>query len=409
MARAEQDAAVDDDVHGLLFGPDDAHLDAEHPVAALSRVQRRHASQEHVRHRRRRHHQRGLVVLTALLVIVVGLAVWLVALPRYNARYHPKDFSGTGVGSVQIQVNSGDTAHDIGTTLVRAGVVASTRAFTNAAAANPNSQSIEPGTYLLRKHMSAANAVIMLLTPGTRISARVVVAEGATSAQVAAALSAALRVPLASVQAAIADVNELALPSTYTVGSAAPTSAEGFLYPATYTFDPGTKPADALSKMINTFIEQDRSSGFAARAQALKLTPYQALTIASVAQSEAKFPADMAKVARVILNRIAARMPLQIDAISRYGAALQGLNPSTVNYATLTSPYNSYTHAGLPPTPISNPGADALAAAANPTPGDWLYYVNADGQGDLFFTNSVAAFTQAQQRCHDNNWGCAAP
>ncbi len=409
MARAEQDAAVDDDPHALLFGPDDDPIDAGYPVAAMSRLERRHATHEHVRHRRQRRHRRGLVVLTVLLVVVVGLAVWLVARPIYDSRYHPKDFSGTGTGSVEIRVHSGDNAHDIGTTLVHDGVVASTRAFTNAAAANPNSQSIEPGTYLLRKHMSAASAVILLLTPGTRISARVVVPEGATSAQVVTALAAALHVPLASVRAASTNVDALALPSTYTVGSAGPTSVEGFLYPATYTFDPGTKPADALSQMINTFIYQDRSSGFAAQALALKLTPYQALIIASVAQSEAKFPQDMAKVARVILNRIAAHMPLQIDAISRYGAMLQGLNASNVNYATVRSPYNSYAHPGLPPTPISNPGAEALAAAANPTPGNWLYYVNADGQGDLFFTNSMAAFTQAQQRCHANNWGCAAP
>ncbi|MDT4916587.1 MAG: hypothetical protein QOH89_1287, partial [Pseudonocardiales bacterium] len=75
-------------------------------------------------------------------------------------------------------------------------------------------------------------------------------------------------------------------------------------------------------------------------------------------------------------------------------------------YASVPGPYNSYTHAGLPPTPISNPGTDAMAAAAHPTAGNWLYYVNADAAGHLFFTNSETAFAKAAATCRAHNWGC---
>ena len=295
----------------------------------------------------------------------------------------------------------------IGQTLQTAGVVASVDAFTKAARSDSNSQGIQPGTYSLRKHMSAKNALALLLDPSARLAAGdVLVTEGATTVDVATRIAAALKVPVAKVRAAMADVGALGLPSTYTAQGAALQSVEGFLYPATYAADPGTTVEDMLTQMINKFIEQDRGTGFAAHADALKITPYQALIIASIAQSEAKFPEDMGKVARVILNRIAAHQPLQIDATSAYAAKLQGLDPAKVVYATIDSPYNTYLHAGLPPTPISNPGADAMTGATHPVAGDWLYYVNKDAAGHLFFTNSDAEFEAAVAKCRANHWGC---
>ena len=108
--------------------------------------------------------------------------------------------------------------------------------------------------------------------------------------------------------------------------------------------------------MTAEFTSEDRQLGFADGAKKLGITPYQALIMASIEQAEVKFDSDAPKVARVILNRLASNMPLQIDATSVYAAELQGLQLSQVNYADLQSPYNSYLHAGLPPTPIGNPG-----------------------------------------------------
>ena len=129
-------------------------------------------------------------------------------------------------------------------------------------------------------------------------------------------------------------------------------------------------------------------------------------SIASIIEGEAKFDADRPKVARVILNRLAADRPLQIDATSVYGAKLAGLDPKQVDFATLDSPYNSYTHPGLPPTPIDNPGDSSLKAAVQPAAGSWMYYVNGDAAGHLSFFTDENAFLQAVATCRANGWGC---
>lgn len=423
VAHGEHDAVIDDDPHALLFGSDEDERGYEPPLAdgirgshgpaptgaPLSRSASRRAYREQAREQRRRHGRRGLLAAALVVLVAVAGVVWFVVKPMYDNRYHPKDYAGTGTGTVQVHVEAGDDAKAIASTLVRAGVVASTRAFTNAAADNPDSQNIAPGYYNLRHQMQASAAVSLLLDPAAHVTISVLVPEGATSMTVATSLAKALDVSPARVQQALRNTSGLGLPTTYTVAGGVPSSAEGFLYPATYKFDPNTAPSDALAQMVAAFIEQDRATAFAGSAPANRLSAYQALIIASIAQSEAKYPADMAKVARVILNRLSQHRPLQVDATSAYGAKVEGLDPMKVDYATLVSPYNSYVHAGLPPTPISNPGADALAAAAKPTVGNWLYYVNADAAGHLFFTNDPAAFTAAQLKCFQHNWGCAAP
>jgi UPF0755 protein len=163
---------------------------------------------------------------------------------------------------------------------------------------------------------------------------------------------------------------------------------------------------DALQQMVAKFTDQARSTNFTAQAKALHITPYQELIIASIAQGEAKYAQDMPKVARVILNRLAAGRPLQIDATSAYAAKLKGLDPTKVIYAETKGPYNTYQHAGLPPTPIGNPGVSAMQGAAHPAAGNWLFYVNGDAAGHLFFTHSEAAFTRAVAKCRANHWGC---
>ncbi|HLY33759.1 MAG TPA: endolytic transglycosylase MltG [Jatrophihabitantaceae bacterium] len=392
--------SADHDPHTLLFGHDDepgheAAFDPVHP-AASRRVSRAHR-------RRVRRHRRAFVIAAIVSAIVVVVAA-VVGYQKYQNHYHPADFTGTGTGSVVITVHPGDGASAIGDTLVNNGVVASTRAFVNAAKGNTAFQDLSAGVYRLRKHMSAAAAVTLLLDPAAKLSRDVVVFPGATVLDVAGPLAKAINVSTSAITAAMKDVQDLGLPSGYSPNAL--TSVEGFLYPATYTFDPGTSAIDALNDMLSKYIAQDRSSGFAAKAESLHLTPYAALIIASIAEKEAKMPADYPKVARVILNRIAAHQPLQIDATSAYAAKLQHLDPTTVVYATIDSPYNTYVNDGLPPTPISSPGDQALAAAVAPASGNWLYYVNSDAKGDLFFTNSETAFEQAVAKCRANHWGC---
>lgn len=410
MRQGERESLTEHDPHALLFGQhDDDGADAEyHPSGAhaLPTGPGRRASRHERAHRRRvRRNRRVFVALTAFVVIVV-IAFGYAGYRIYQNRYHPKDYSGAGTGSVSIVVHSGDGASAIGTTLHDKGVVGSVRAFTNAASKNSQSAGISPGTYKLHKHMSANNALLLMLDPSSRLSNQVLVFDGATVFDVAPSLAKSLGVSAAEVTRAINDVQALGLPRGYAAGAQSPSSVEGFLYPATYSFDPGTAPGDALQEMITGFTDKARSTGFTADAKALKLSPYQALIIASIAVKEAKVAADYPKVARVILNRIAAHQRLQIDATSAYAAKQKHLDPTKVIYAKIDSPYNTYTHDGLPPTPISNPGESAMKAAVHPAAGNWRYYVNGDAKGDLFFTDNEADFTKAVEKCRTNHWGC---
>jgi UPF0755 protein len=353
-------------------------------------------------------------VLSVALVLIVGLAAVFLGPPIYH-HFNPADYSGNGSGSVAIEVHPNDSAQDIGDELHSKGVVASASAFVDAAKSDKRSSSIQPGSYTMTKHISGKKALQELLNPDNKAPG-VLIAEGQTTLDVEETLTRArctaaspqtarcgLGLPRADITAALKNVDQLGLPTEY----GKPTSAEGFLYPRTYTLDSNSTATDALTEMVGRFVDEVRAIGFTADAKALKLTPYQALIIASIAQREAKFPEDMAKVARVILNRIAQNIPLKIDATTIYGAELNGVaDTSKIDYATYDTPYNTYLHPGLTPTPISNPGADAMTGAVHPAAGNWLYYVNGDAEGHLYFTNSETAFQNAVARCQQNNWGC---
>jgi UPF0755 protein len=421
VRQRDRESTTDSDPHGLLFGPhdDDSFLD-EHPgqLPRVERVTRSQQRAERGQRAGRRRNRRVLVIMSVALVLLVGVAAWLVVLPIYR-HFYPSDYSGAGTGTVIIEVQQNDGASDIGKTLHTDGVVASVAAFSNAAKDNAASRNIQPGSYKLHRKMSAKSALTLLLNPASRVNSDVVVTEGATIRDVLQRLTAkpcgdhvasgTLCGPgLArdTVTKALENVRAIGLPTDFTVAGKTPSAVEGFLYPATYYFPAHTNPTTALQQMVTQFTDQARSSNFTARAQALHITPYQELVIASIAQAEAKFPEDYPKVARVILNRLAANRPLQIDATSAYAAKLAGLDPAKVIYASQAGPYNTYRHEGLPPTPIGNPGADAMDGAAHPDNGNWLYYVNGDASGHLFFTNSESAFTHAVEVCRAHHWGC---
>jgi UPF0755 protein len=239
-----------------------------------------------------------------------------------------------------------------------------------------------------------------ILDPANRLVSQVTIPEGYTEKQILTILAGKTGLPLAKLQAAAAKVSNLGLPE-----GLQPRTAEGFLFPATYDFDPDLSADAVLQQLVAQFDSEYQSIGFAAAAKAQKLTPYQAVIIASLIESEAKFPQDRPKVARVILNRIAKRQPIGIDAANRYGVALQGKDPNSVTY-TENSPYNVRTHLGLPPTPVSNPGEASLRAAVHPAAGNWLYYVVADAAGHHLFTADEATWAAAVSKCKAKGWGC---
>ncbi|MBD9733276.1 endolytic transglycosylase MltG [Streptomyces sp. H28] len=240
---------------------------------------------------------------------------------------------------------------------------------------------------------------VPLLTLGDDGESRpttLVIPEGRRASQVYAAVDKALALPAGTTRKSLPKAG-LKLPQE------AEGNPEGYLFPATYPLEDKATPEKLLSAMVDTANKKFNGAPVAAGAQRNAMNVYQAVTIASIVQAEAADPADMGKVARVIFNRLERGMPLQMDSTINYALNRSSLS-TTATDTKIDSPYNSYERMGLPPTPIDNPGEDAVRAAINPTPGDWLYFVTVK-PGDTRFTadfqehqRNVAAFNAEQKK-----------
>jgi UPF0755 protein len=280
------------------------------------------------------------------------------------------DFPGPGSGSVQVQIESGETLAQIGNSLKDLGVVASVDGFIAAANDNPDSGSIAPGLYNLLLEMKSSDAILALLDPANRVVTRVVIPEGKRVTWIIETLATETGIPLADFEAAVAKANELGLPD-YAGGN-----AEGFLFPATYEFVPGKTAEEMISEMISRFNAEAKEIDLEARAAEMGRTPYEIVIVASLLEGEGQ-PRDFAKVARVVYNRLAEPMRLQFDSAVNYGLGIADVLLTTDLLNTPTD-YNVYLNDGLTPTPINNPGGLALEAALNPESGDWLYFITTD-------------------------------
>ncbi|WP_405994893.1 endolytic transglycosylase MltG [Streptomyces sp. NBC_00986] len=242
---------------------------------------------------------------------------------------------------------------------------------------------------------AVAVPLLSLESEGDTRPTSLVIPEGWRSGQIYEAVDKVLALPVGTTKKSIAKAG-LKLPND------AEGNPEGYLFPATYPLEKKSTPASLLSFMVNTANKKFNGAPVAAGAQRNAMNVYQAVTIASIVQAEAASPADMGKVARVIFNRLERGMPLQMDSTINYALNRATLK-TTSSDTRLDSPYNSYQRMGLPPTPIDNPGEDAMRAAINPPPGDWLYFVTVK-PGDTRFAatyeehqRNVAEFNAAQK------------
>ena len=216
---------------------------------------------------------------------------------------------------------------------------------------------------------------------------RITIPEGETRLQVAQIAAAK---GLTGSYLAAARRSALLDPARYGAPRSTP-NLEGFLFPATYELY-AREPASRLVAEQLTAFEENFGTQQRRGARALHIRPYQLLIVASMVEREALLSSDRPKVAAVIYNRLRLGMPLGIDSTIRY-ALNDYMKPLTEAQLQIDSPYNTRTHRGMPPTPISNPGLAAIDAAAHPAHVPYLYYVNgADGCGELVFSTSYAQF-----------------
>ena len=326
------------------------------------------------------------LLATAAVVVVAGLVVggWTA-----YAVLHTPDYPGAGSGRVVVQIRPGQSAGEIGQTLLGKDVVKSSKAFRAAAADNPRSRGLQPGYYALRARMSGQAALVLLLDPASRLRGRVVLPEGTTLAKALTLIAKGTEIPLAELTAAAAAPTTLGLPAY------ARNRLEGFLFPASYDVEPGTTARALLSTMVLRFADAAVEADLEAGAARIGRTPYDVLTVASLIEKETAFAGDRAKVARVVYNRLAVAMPLQFDSTVNYSKAVPTARLSHTDLL-VESPYNTYLHKGLPPTPIDSPGLLALEAALNPAEGDYVFFVTVSKDGRSLFTKSYSEFLAAK-------------
>jgi UPF0755 protein len=166
------------------------------------------------------------------------------------------------------------------------------------------------------------------------------------------------------------------------------TSLEGLFFPAQYSFDKDTSALAALSSMVSRAELEMNAAGFFKSGE--KFTPQQLLTIASLIQAEGKLQ-DFTKISQVIRNRLVKGMPLQFDSTVHYVKKSRGNIFLSTQGTLINSPYNTYRKYGLPPGPINSPGRQAMNAALNPEPGNWLYFITV-APSDTRFTDNLEQF-----------------
>lgn len=324
----------------------------------------------------------GKTLVATLVVIAISAAF----LPKVVSLVSgPPDFPGPGNGSVQVQISPGQNLSAIGNTLKALGVVKSVDSFTAAASKNSDSASIAPGAYNLRLKMKSSDAILALLDPINRIVTKVVIPEGKRLNWILDKLVKQTGLPLSDFKSAISKAVSLGLPY-YANGN-----PEGFLFPATYEFAPGTTAEQIIGDMIARYNIEATNLDVEARAAKLGLTTYEIVTVASLLEVEGH-PRDFGKVARVVYNRLSKPMPLQFDSSVNYGLGKTDVILTT-ELLQKDTPYNVYLHQGLPPTPIDSPGRAALEAALNPAIGDWLFFITTDlNTQETKFTRSYNEF-----------------
>ncbi|MBK8435662.1 MAG: endolytic transglycosylase MltG [Austwickia sp.] len=304
-----------------------------------------------------------VMALVTLLVIGGGGSFALTQLrPVLDSVFGAKDYEGQGTGSVRFVVKPGESGRQIADNLVAAGVVKSDGAFESALEETPGPQ-IQPGTYALRSGMSASAALGQLRSTTARQVIKVTVPEGTRATQIYALLAKASGRPVAEYQKAAANPRALGLPAH------ARGAVEGYLFPATYSFNPGEGAAGQLAIMVARMrAELDELKVPAADQR-------RVLIMASLVEMEARLAADRPKVARVLLNRLDRGMALQLDSTVKYLNPTDGLVTTTDAQRAAKNGYNTYAMKGLPVGPIANPGRASLEAVLRPAAGPWLFFV----------------------------------
>lgn len=341
----------------------------------------------------RRARKRGRVVIASVLIVMlVALAggavyVWSAYGDRISQAlgWESNDYEGEGHGEVLITVTEGQIGADVAQVLAESDVVKTQEAFYKLLLAQPEEVDFQVGTYKLRQQMSAAAALSAMQDPENRMDLTVTIPEGTSALAALETVAGVTGIPFEEFKEAASKPADFGVPEQF------PT-IEGFLFPATYTFEPDDTAPEIIQVMVDRMWQALEQHGVPAD------DAWRVLTLASMVQREAgPMLEDFPKIARVFLNRIDQDMPLQSDASVAYGTG----NGHTVwttdaERADAANQYNTYANKGLPVGPIGMPGDVAIEAAIHPADGPWLYFVSID------LTTGETAFAETYEEHLEN-------
>jgi UPF0755 protein len=325
-----------------------------------------------------------IAIIIFILLIAATIEIWHV----YDSNIQPVSDSQK---SQLVTIKAGASTTQIAQQLNKDGLIRSAWAFEWYVRSHEVRDDLQAGTYSFTPSQDLAS-IVVTLTTGKVTTKLVTILPGIRIDQVRSDLINDGFSPT-SVDSALQSSQYDSLPALADLPAGA--SLEGLLYPDSFqktdTTDPSVIINESLTEM-GQHLTPSLQSAFASEG----LTTYQGITLASIVMKEVSNPTDQSQVAQVFLKRLSLNMNLDSDVTAYYGAILAGQTPST----TFDSPYNTYLHTGLPPTPISNVTAAVLNTVAHPASTSWLYFVTGD-DGTTYFSQTLAQ-QQANitQYCH---------
>ncbi|WEV68666.1 endolytic transglycosylase MltG [Bifidobacterium sp. ESL0775] len=367
--------------------------DAQPPKPPKSRHEMRQRRQ---RQRRQRHRQFAIAAIVAVVVLIVGCGGFfgVRAVVHHfddNSQNVSTDYPGPGTGKVWFTVETGEGVASIGTHLAKAGVVKNADTFASTVAAN--NSTLYPGMYQLKKHMSSVD-VVKILSDRTKATGFLEVKAGERSSEIIAEAVQLSGIDKSQFDAVVNGGGQGILPAE------AGGKFEGWLQPGIYDVKKkGSTAASILKSIVDKRVEKLNELQVPTGSQRETI-----LNMASIAESEVNHSEYYGKVARVIVNRLNQGMVLGMDSTVAYGVNVKASQLTNAMLNNASNPYNTRINKGLPPTPISSPGDEAIKAAMNPTPGNWLYFVTTNLQtGETKFVATQDEFNQIRQEYKTQN------
>ncbi|MBV8602659.1 MAG: endolytic transglycosylase MltG [Candidatus Eremiobacteraeota bacterium] len=311
----------------------------------------------------------AIVVMAGVIVAVAGLWFWSVV---YQERPKPEI-------ETDVIVPRGSSFGAVTQELADDGVIAHRLPFLLLARLRHVDTDVKAGEYRFPPHQTLDEVLRKLVEGGAQIAAWVTIPEGYTAAQIANDLAAH---DLGRAQS----YRDYFARRTIVLGGVRTKGLEGYLFPSTYLFPLAAPPSQAAKILVDEF-RRELPADAESKARRLGYTLPQVVTLASLIEREAKADDERALMAGVYYNRLRKGMPLEVDATIEY---IFPEHKTEITRADLQieSPYNTYKHVGLPPTPIANPGRASLLAALNPQPSDYYFYVY-KGNGHHAFARTL--------------------